>query len=205
MWSKPPFIDPALEPSAPSEASWEKDVNFLRKGGRNKWTGHDLNTKTRGTIKFRPLDDDSTDSDTEEGHIFKGDTNLHPRLAGTGSATSVHSPTPTVLEGVHSHVIGGKHSYQGIYPVRLLTGVEGSGPQDYSDHEVDIRSDVKSVRHGPGWTPRFLQTKAQLSKPQPDDPYTGHDPRELSKTHENPRWQAFWRDVNEKIQHKEIP
>lgn len=182
---------------------------------------HSFNTKTRGNITFRPLDDDdSADSDTEEGHIFKGDTRraiLHPRLAGTGSATLTLSPTPKGLEGVHSHVTGGKDSYQEIPPAHPPTGVEGSGLPDYSDHEVDITSDVKPVRHGTGWTPRFLQTKTQLPMPQPDDPHLDRvlsgpgrhsplqkNPRKLSNRHESPRWQAFWRDVNEKIQHKEL-
>jgi len=217
-------MDPGPEPSTPSEVSREKDVKFLRKGRRNKWTGDDqsFSAKTRGNIRFRPLDDDdSTDSEAEEGHVSKADTrhvNLHPWLAGTGSAASTHSSTPTVLEeGVHSHLVGGKDPHQAIFPTRLLNGLEGYDLPDYSDHEVDIASDVKSARHGPGWTPRFLRDDTQLPKPQPDDPHTDQvpsgtgrrgpshkNPIDSPKRDESPRWQAFWRDVNEKIQHKEI-
>lgn len=228
MWSKSPFKDPGLEPSTPSEASHEKDFKFLRKGQRNKLTGdsHNLKAKTRGNIKFCPLDDDnSTDSDTEAGPISKGDirdVNPHPWLAGASFAASTHSSTPTALEeGLRLHVDGGKDPYQAIPPTRLSTGIEGSDLPDYSDHEMDITSDSKSAKHGPDWTPRFFQNKAQLPKPQPDNPRTTpsldqalpgigwHGPsqknhRDSSKRHESPRWQAFWRDVNEKIQHKEI-
>jgi hypothetical protein len=178
--------------------------------------------RTRGNIKFRPLDDDdSTDSDAEEGHISKTDTrhaNLHPRLTGTGSAASTHSSTPTVLEeGLHSHPVGGKDPHQAISSTRLSNGLEGYDLPDYSDYEVDIASDTGSIRHGPDWAPRFLQNNAQLPKPQADDTHIDQvlsgagrngtsqkNPRESPKRHESPRWQAFWRDVNEKIQHKEI-
>jgi len=226
MWSKSPFKDLGLEPNTPSEASREKDINFLRKGKRNKWTGddHNFKTKARGDIKFRPLDDDdSTDSDTEAGHISNGDTrhvNLHPWLTGAGSTT--HSSTPTTLEeGLHSHIGGGKDSCREIPPTRLSTGLEGSDLPDYSDHEVDITPDIKSARLDPDWTPRFLQNKVHLPKPQPGDPHTTppldqvlssigrrgpsqKNPGDPPKRHESPRWQAFWRDVDEKIQNKEI-
>jgi len=214
-------MDSGLEPGTPSEASLEKDVNFLRKGRRNKWTGsgQSLDAKTRGNIRFRPLDDDdSTDSDAEEGDVSKVDTchvNLQPRMAGTGSVASTHSLTPTVLEGVHPHLVGGRNPHQATSPTRLSNGLEGHDPPDYSDHEVDITPDAKSVRHGLGWTPRFLQNDAQLPKPQSDNPHTDQvlsgtgrsgppqkNSRESPKRHESPRWQAFWRDVNEKIQHK---
>ena len=223
MWNKPPFTDPRLGPSAPSEAPQAKDVDFLPKGGRNRWARNcrGLNTKTRGNIRFRPLDDnDSTDSDAE-GLVSEGGThhvNLYPRLTGTGSVTSIHSSTPTVLaEGVHSHVVGGKGPHRAVSTTRLSTSLEGSNLPDYYDHEVDTTSSIKSVRYGPGWTPRFLQNAAQLPKPQPENPPTDqvfpgtgwHSPsrknsKESSRRHEGPRWQAFWRDVNEKIQHKEI-
>jgi len=217
-------MDPGLEPSTPSEASREKDVNFLRKGRRNKWTGdgQTLNVKTRGNIRFRPLDDDSTDSDTEEGDVSKADmrhVDLQPRLAGTGSVASTHSLTPTILGSVHPHPVGGKDPHQTTSPTRLSNDLEGYDLPDYSDHKVNIASDVKSVRHGPGWTPRFLQNKAQLPKLQSDNlhididqvlPGVGwsgpsqNNSRESPKRHESPRWQAFWRDVNEKIKHKEV-
>ena len=221
MWSKPPFIDPGPESNIPPEASQEKDVHFLRKGRRNKWMGnrHGLKTNTRGNIKFRPLDDnDSSDSDAEAGHVSKGDTDhvkFRPRLAGTNSATSTHSSTPTVLEeSMHSHV-GRKDLYCVVSPTHPSAGLEGSDLPDYSDHEVDITSDLRSIRHDPSWIPRFLQNQAQL--PKPDSPHTDQvlsgtgwhgssrgNSRASSKRQENPRWQAFWRDVNEKIQHKEI-
>lgn len=223
VWSKPPLVDPGLEPSTPSEASREKDVNFLRKGRRNNWTvnGQALNAKTRGNIRFRPLDDDdSTDSDTEEGDVSKADTrhvNLQPRPAGTGSVASAHSSTPTILGGAHPHLVGGKDPHQATSPTRLSNDLEWYDLPDYSDHEVDIASDIKSARHGPGWTPQFLQNNAQLPKLQSDNPHTDrvlsgtgrsgpsqNNSRESPKRNESPRWQAFWRDVNEKIKHKEV-
>lgn len=229
MWSKPPvpFKAPGLEPSTPSEGSREKDVSFLRKDRKRNRTrnGHSLKAKTRGNIKFRPLDDDdSTDSDTEAGYVSKGGprhVNLHPWLPGPGSAASTHSSTPTVLEeGVRSHVDGGKDPCQTIAPTRVSTGLEGSDLPGYSDHEVDITLDIKPVKHDPDWTPRFLQNKAQLPSPQPDNPPptppldqvlsgTGlrgpsqKNPRDSSGKQYNPRWQTFWRDVDEKIQRKE--
>ena len=217
-------MDPGLESSTPSEASQEKDVNSLRKGRKNRWTenGQSLNAKTRGNIRFRPLDDDdSTDSDPEEGHVSKADArhvNLHPRLAGTGSVASTKSSTPMILEeGVYSRPVSGKDPRQAISPTRLSNGLDEFDLPDYSDHEVDIVSDLKSVRHGPGWTPRFLRNNTQLPKLQPDDPRTDQvlfgtgrlgpsqrNSRVSSKRRESLRWQAFWRDVDEKIQHKEI-
>jgi len=196
----------------------------LRKGRRNKWTGDDqsLNAKTRGNIRFRPLDDDdSTDSDAEEGDVSKADmrhVNLQTRLAGIGSVASTHSLKPTVLEeGVHPYLVGGKDPHQATSPARLSDDLEGHDLPDYSGHEVDITPDAKPVRRGPDWTPRFLQNNVQLPKPQLDNPHTdqflsgagwrGPSQKnfgEPPKRHESPRWQAFWMDVNEKIQHKEM-
>lgn len=231
MWSQPPATSkvPELGPSAPSEVSRESDVNFLRKGrGYNRTrNGRSLKTKTRENVKFRPLDDgDSTDSDTEAGHVFKGDArhvNLHPWLPGAGSTStaSTRSSTPTVFgECVLSPVDDGKDSCQAIItPARLSTSPEVSDLPDYSDHEVDVTLDVNPTRHDPEWTPRFFLTKA-LPKPQPDNPSTTppldqfpfrtgrrgpsqENPRNPPERHGNPRWQAFWRDVDEKIQHEE--
>jgi len=230
MWSKPPtsFKDSGLESRTPSDGSREKEVNFLRKGRKYNRTGNgrSLKTKARENIKFRPLDDDddSTESGTEAGDVFRGGprhTNLHPRPLGAGSAASTHSLTPTVLEGVHSHIDRGKDMYEDTHPVCLPTGPEVPDPPDYSDHEADITSYVKSARHDPGWTPRFLRNKVQLLKPNTDSPHTG--PRQdqvlsgrgrhgLSEKNfqdppqrdDSPRWQAFWRDVDEKIQHKKF-
>lgn len=183
-----------------------------------------MRTKTRENVKFRPLDDDddSTDSDTEAGYDSNGDArrvNLRPWLSRTDSTPSSCSSTPTVLEeGVHSHVDGGKDLYQAVASARLSTGPEASDLPDYSDHEMDITSDVKPTRRDPNWTPRFLQNKAQLPKPQPDNPpsppsdqflsRTGRpgplqmNPRHTPERRDSPRWQAFWKDVDEKIQHK---
>jgi len=225
VWSKPPLMHPEPDPGTPSEVSQENDINFLRKSRRTSWpgSGRNLNTKTRGNIRFRPLDDnDSTDSETEaertlsqEAHLIS----LRPRLAGIDSATSTHCSTPTLLEeGARPH--DGKDPYQITSPTRLSTSLEGSGSDlpDYSDHETDIAPDVRAIRYGPGWTPRFLQDKAQLPRTQSDGPQTNQvlssagrrrpshrNSGESPKGHESPRWQAFWRDVNEKIQHKETP
>jgi hypothetical protein len=228
MWSKPPapFKDPGLEPRPASEGSREKDVNFLRKGRKYNRTGNgrSLKARARENIKFRPLDDDnSTDSETEVGDVSKGSArhdNLHPWSPAAGSAASTHSLTPTVLEeGLHSHVYGEKDPYQVVAPARLSTGPEVPDLPDYSDHEADITSDVKSVRHDPEWTPRFLQNKARLPKSNPDNPPTAPPPaqvlpstgrhgfpeshlQDVPERGDSPRWQAFWRDVDEKIQHK---
>jgi len=107
--------------------------------------------------------------------------------------------------------------YRATSLTRLPADLEGSDLPDYSDHEVDITSDTKPTRHGPDWAPRFLQNKAQfqphnhLTTLPPDQALsgTGHrgqppkNPGGSSGGHDSPRWQAFWRDVNEKIQHKE--
>lgn len=227
MWNKHPvpLKDPGLESSTLSEGSREKDVDFLHKSRRRNRPrdGHSLKAKTREKIKFRPLDDDdSTDSDTEAGRVSSGDArriNLRPWPPGTGSTPSTHSLTPTVLEeGVHSHVNGGKDPCQVIASARFLTDPEVSDLPDYSDYEVDITSDDKSIRHDADWTPRFLRNKAQLPRPQHNDlPITPPLDRALSRTGQreplqkdsrdlverdnSPRWQAFWRDVDEKIQH----
>jgi hypothetical protein len=229
MWSRPPvpFKAPGLESSTPSEGSLEKDINFLRKGRKHNRTrnGHSLKVKTRGNIKFRPLDDDdSTDSDMEAGHVSKGDVRRispHPRLPGVGTAATTYSITSTVLEeGVHSHVDNGKELYQAAAPTRLPAGLEGSDMPDYSDHEVDIALDAKSVGHDPDWTPRFLQDKVQPPRTRPANPPTTQPldqalsgtgrrgppqkvPRDSPGRQDSPRWQAFWRDVNEKIQHRQ--
>lgn len=218
-------MPPEPDPSTPSEASHEDETNFLRKSRRTSWpgSGRNLDTKMRGNIRFRPLDDnDSTDSEAEAERTFNQDAHvvtLHPRLAKIDSATSTHCSTPALLEnGARSH--DGKDPYQVISPTRLSTSLEGSRSDlpDYSDHEVDIASDVRSTRYGPGWTPRFLQDKAQLPRTKSDDPQTNQvlsnagwrrpshrNSRESPNGHESPRWKAFWRDVNEKIQHKETP
>jgi len=112
MWSKPlvPLKKPGLESNTLSEESREKGVHPLRMGGRNNGTknGHNSNTKMRGNIKFRPLGDDSTDSDTEEECTSKRGTHrLYPWLPGAGPATLTHSLTPTILdEGARSHADG---------------------------------------------------------------------------------------------------
>lgn len=185
-----------------------------------------VKTRARENIKFRPLDDgdDSTDSETEAGYVSKGDTrhvDPQPRLPGAGSAATTRCSTPTVWEeGMHSHVDGGKNSHQATSPARLSTGPEAPDLPDYSDHEVDITSDTKRARHDPEWTPRFLQNRVQLPRPQPNDlPITlplnqdlsgtgrrgspHKNPRDPSERHDTPRWQAFWRDVEEKTRHKE--
>jgi len=230
MWSKPPtsFKDPGLEPRIPSEGSRERDVNFLRKGRKYNRTGNGRSLKAKGRkdIKFRPLDDDdddSTDSGTEVGDVSRGGVrhNLHPWSPGAGSAASTHSSTPTALGGVHSYVNDGKDMYEATPPARLSIGPEVPDPPDYSDHEADITSYVKSARRDPGWTPRFLQNEVQLLKPNPDNPHTPSAPdqvlsgtgrcdlleknlQDLSQRDDSPRWQAFWRDVDEKIQHKKL-
>lgn len=184
--------------------------------------GHILRTKARGNVKFRPLDDDdSTDSETEVGGVSNGGArhaNPHPRT-GANSVTSAHSSTPTVLdECVHPHFVGEKDPYRANSRNRLSTNLEGSDLPGYSDHEVDITSDFTSASHGPGWTPLFLQDKARLSKSHvphivlpSDETFPGagrripsQNPRDLSKRYESPRWQAFWRDVNERIQYREL-
>lgn len=227
MWSKPlvSFKDPGLEPSTLSEGSCEKDVGFLRKGRRHNRTVIDpsLKTKTRENVKFRPLDDDdSADSDVEVGYDSDRDArrvNLRPWLSGTDSTPSTRSSTPTVLEkDTHSHVDDGKDSHHEVGSVRLSTGPEVSDLPDYSDDEVDIASDVRPAKCDPNWTPRFLQSKLQLPKPQPDNPRTPpldqilsptgrpgplqKDPKAPLEKRGSPRWQAFWRDVDEKIQRK---
>lgn len=231
MWSKPPAPSkpPGLDPSAPSEGPREKDANFLRKGRKHHRKGNDLGSKAkiRENIKFRPLDDDgdSTDSDTEGGHVSEGGArhfNLRPWSPGAGSAASTRSSTPTVLgESVHLHVDSGKGPYRTFTPPRLPAGPNMSDPPDYSDHEVDITSDLKSTRHDPDWVPRFLQNKVQLPKTRPDDtsttpppdqilPGTGQgglsqeSPRVPPERDNSPRWRAFWRDVDEKIQHRKF-
>jgi len=216
MWGKPPapFKDPGLEHRTPSEGSREKYVKFLRKGRNYNRTGngHSLKAKARENIKFRPLDDDdSADSETEVGDIsVRGarHTTLHPWPPGAGSAASTNSSTPTALgDGVHSHVDGGKDLYRAIAPARLPTDPEVPDPPDYSDREAD-----------PDWTPRFLQNKARFPKPKPDSLHIAPPPNQVppgagrhdlseknlrnpSQRDDSPRWQAFWRDVEE-IQHK---
>lgn len=227
MWIKPPASpkDPGLESHTPSEGLHEKDVNFLRKSRKYSRTGNgrSLKAKARGNIKFRPLDDDgdSTDSGTEARDIFRGGarhTKLHPWSPGAGSAALTHSSTPTVLEGVHSYVDGGKGMYEATPPVHHPTGPEVPDPPDYSDREADITSYVKSAGQDSGWTPRFLR-KVQLLKPNPNSPHTApppdqvlsgkgrhgsseKNPQDPLRMDDSPRWQAFWRDVDEKIQHK---
>lgn len=228
IWGQPPFKYPGLESIAPSEASQEKDINPLRKDRREIWMGnsHTSKAKTGRNVKFRPLDDDdSADSETEAGHVYKEGArhvNLHPWLAGTGSISSTHSLTPTVLEDdVYSRHVVEKDSCQANSRTRPSTGFEGSDLPDYSDQEMDITSDSKAARHGPDWAPRFLRNKARFAKPHTKDPHvispldwitsdagrrtTSQDPGDLLKRHESLRWQAFWRDVNERVQHQELP
>jgi len=206
IWGQPPFKYPDLEPIAPSEASQEKDINPLCKGRKEIWmgNGHTSKTKTGRNVKFRPLDDDDlADSETEAGHVSNEGArhvNLHPWLAGTGSISSTPSLTPTVLEdGVYSRPVVEKDSCQANSRTCPSTGFEGSDLPDYSDQEMDITSDSKTARHGPDWTPRFLRNKARLAKPHTKDP------RDSLKRHESLRWQAFWRDVNERVQHQALP
>jgi len=202
MWSKPPvpLKDPVLEANTPLAGPREKDDNFLRTGKRNDRMRNGHSSKTKMRVKFRPLNGNSTDSDTEEERASKRDTRrLHPWLPGADSAALTHPLATIVLDEA---------------------GLEGSDLPDYSDHEVDITSNVKPAKHGPDWSPRFLQNKAQLLLPQPHDHLTtlpldqalsgtGRHSRSQKNPcvspgeHDSSRWQAFWRDVNEKIQHKE--
>jgi len=225
FWSQPPLKYLGLEPIIPSETPQEKDVDYSRKGRREKWAvnGHTLKIEAKGNVKLRALDDDDwTDSETEAGHVSNGDArqiNLHPWLAD--SVTSKHSSRSTVLEDdVHSRLVGEKEPYQASPRTPLPTSLEGSDLADYSDHEADITSDFKSARHSPGWTPRFLQNQVRLPAPHTKDSSTtppldeivsgtgqrtpSQNPRDSSKRHESPRWQTFWRDVNERIQHQDI-
>lgn len=186
--------------------------------------GHTSKTKTRRNVKFRPLDDDySTDSETEAGRVSNGDAchaGVHPWLTGTGSVASTRSSTPTVLEdGVRSCLVGEKDPYQANSGTQISTGPEGSDLPDYPDHEADITSDFKSTRQGPGLTLQLLQNKARLPESHIKDPHIASPFDEIVsgagqpapprnsidslKGPENPRWQAFWRDVNERIQHRE--
>ena len=185
-----------------------------------------LKTKARGNIKFRPLnDEDSTDSETEAGHISKGEArhmNPHPWLAGVGPNLSTHSSASTVSDnGVHSHALGEKDPHQVDSRSRLSTDLEMYDLPDYSDREVDITTDFSPTRHGPDLMPRFHQNTTLLHKlPASDVNVTPpldasvsstsrhgphqDNPGDSLKRHESPRWQAFWKDVNEKIRHKEI-
>lgn len=223
IWSKPPFRYLGLEPIVPSE---ERDIDYLREGKSDGRMGNDhlLKTKTRGNVKFRPLDDeDSTDSETEVGHVSKGEVrrvNPHPWSAGAGPNPSMPSSTSTVLDDdVHSRGVGEKDPPQINSRTRSSTGPDVYDLPNYSDREVDITSDVKSSRHSPDWTPRFPQNTAQPHGPPTndtrimpplDDPASGtgrrglqqKNPRVSLKRHKSLKWQAFWRDVNEKIQHK---
>lgn len=215
-----------LEPDRgpPLAASQENDINFLRKSRRTSWpgSGRNLNAKTRGNVRFRPVDDkDPADSEAEERVFNQGTplTNLHPPLAGIDSTTSTHCSTPTLLEeGAYSHV--GKDPYQAISPAHLSINLEESVSDlpDYSDHEADIASDVQPTRYGPGWTPRFLQDRGKVPSAHSDGPHANQvhpsagrrrpsykNSGGSTKGHESPRWQAFWRDVNEKIHRKETP
>jgi hypothetical protein len=225
IWSKPPFRHPGLEPIVPSE---EGDIDCLREGKNDIRIGNDrfLKTKTRGNVKFRPLDDeDSTDSETEAGHVSKGEprrVNPHPWLAGAGHNPSIHSSTSTVLDDdVHSRVVSEKDADKINSRTRFLAGPDVSDLPDYSDREVDITSDVKSSRHSPDWTPRFPQNTVPPHRPLTndthitlplDDPASGtgrRGPQQKNlgvspKRHKSLKWQAFWRDVNEKIQYKEM-
>lgn len=226
MWSKPlaQLKDPGHEPYAPSEGSREKGVDFLRKGPRYNRTGNgrSFKAKAREDIKFRPLDDsgDWTEWESEVEDVSKGGArhaNLHRWSPAAGSTVSTHSATPTVLEAVHLYVDGGKDLYQAVAPTRLPTGPEVPDPPDYSDHEADITSNLKSARHDPDWTPRFLHNKVHLPKPNsprttpsPDQDLSGtqyglpEPPRNRPQRDNNPRWQAFWRDVDEKTQHNKF-
>ena len=184
---------------------------------------HILKAKTRRDAKFRPLNcDDSTDSETETGHVSNGGARhvkLHPWLAEAGSVTSTHSSAPTVLEGVQSRSIHEKDPYRAHSRTHLSTSPEGSDLPNYSDHEINIRPDLKSTRHGPSWTPLFFQNKSRVLKPHIEGPHItrldeivsgagrstpSHNPRESPKRNENPRWQAFWRDVDDRIERQEL-
>lgn len=202
IWSQPPFKHPGLEPITPSEASQEKYISYLCKGTGDKWMGdgHISKTKTRGNVKFRPLnDDDSTDSETEPGDISGGDTRcvkLHPWLAGAGFVTSTHSPTRTVLDDdIHPHRVCDRDPCCANSVIGLSTGLEGSDLPNYSDHEVDITSDFKN----PHFTSPLDEIVSGARRFIPSQ-----NPRDSSERHGSPRWQAFWRDVDEKIQHKNL-
>jgi len=225
IWGKPsaPFKNSEFEPSTPSEESREKDLNFVYRGKRHNKTRKGSSRKPRGrdNIKFRPFDDGSTDSDVEEKAVSREGT-CHPRpwLSGTGSAASTHSLTPTVLDDeAHSHV-GEKGLYQTASPICRSTGPDCSDLPDYSDHEVDITLDLRTTRQDSDWVPRFLQNKTHLTKSQSANPLitppldqSVSSPPRLSqenpvghpRRHNSSRWQTFWGDVNERVQHKASP
>lgn len=222
IWSKAPPRYPGIEPVAPSEVS--QDSHQVK---RDKWVddGRFLKTKTRESIKFRPLDDkDSTDSEIEAPCVSKGDARHatpYPWLIG---ADSTHSSTSTVLGDVLHPRVAYERDPNKVDPqTRLSPDLEVLDLPNYTDHEMDIAPSTKPAGYGsnPNWTPRFLRHKAQHHKPQTNDPRTTHPsdysilgtdrhvPQQENRSDplnklENPRWQAFWRDVNEKIQHKEI-
>jgi len=225
VWSKPPFRYLGPEPIVPSE---ERDIDCLREGKSDRPMGNDrlLRTKTRGNVKFRPLDDeDSTDSETGAGHVSKGETHRispHPWLARAGPNSSMHSSTSTVLDDdVRPRVVGERYPHQTNPRTRSSNGLNVYDLPDYSDREVDITSDAKSPRPSPDCTPRFPQITAPPHRPPTNDTHTTppldnpasgtgrrapqqKHPGVPLKRHRSLKWQAFWRDVNEKIQHKEI-
>jgi len=216
MWSKTPFRYRRSESTTPSEVSLEKDNQCLFKGKTVKWVGNDrvVKTKTRGDIKFRPLDNDkSTGLEARVARVCMGDVphfDPRPWFAGAGSAASTQSSTLTPLEDVvHSGIDGEKVLYPASIQTRLLTEFQGPDLSDYSDHAMGVTPDVNLAKRDRDWT----------RKPQTDDLHTTSQPydfvldagrrgpqqrdsRDSSERHENPRWQAFWRDVNERIQHK---
>lgn len=168
--------------------------------------------KTRENIEFRPLDDkDSTDSETEVCFVSEGDErHVTPRPWLIG-ADSTHSSTSTVFEDILHPRVAHERDPNKVDPRTWLSpGLEVLDPLDYSNHEADTPSGTKPAGHGsdPNWIPRFLRHKAQHHTPQTNDPrttYQQENPSDSQNKRENPMWQTFWRDVNEKIQHKETP
>lgn len=229
IWSKPHLKYPELKPNTPFETPRE-DVGHSCGGRDDKGirTGnvHILTTKTRGNVKFRPLEEDLSDSETESGHIYKGDTlyaNTRQCSAGAGPVTPTHSSTSTILEnGVLSDVISEEDSYY-VSPRTHLSTSSGpkSNSQNFFDYEADIAPDNKSGRHGPDHALRFSQSGTRSDELHPNHASTPPTPNDhipcvgqagtrqkisggSLQIHGSAGWQAFWRDVTEKIQHKDI-
>jgi hypothetical protein len=215
IWGKAPPRYHGIEPVTPSEVS--QDSQQVK---RDKWVddGRFLKAKTRESIKFRPLDDkDPTDSEIEARCVSKGDASHVAPSPWLNGADSTRSSTSTILGDVlHPRVAYERDPKKVDRQTRLSPDLEVLDLPNYSDHEMDITPSTKSARYGsdPNWTPRFLRHKAQHPRTAHPLDYSilgtdRHVPQQENRSdppskRENHRWQAFWRDVNEKIQHKEI-